>query len=722
MDSNVQKRINEIFLRACDMPEVELPEFLDSACKGDSLIRREVENLLNADKETDGQLLPDPPMQPFLQSVHRIFDELDSGQMNCEQCGSTLESEEGNSGSICAECGGSTRTLFPAEAEAFESLVRLYEESRGRFHVNDCLGEGSYGIVYKAWDTRLRRDVALKVPKGQLVSRTLFIREARISSQLRHENIVRIYDVNDADEFAYIVSDFIDGSALNLWRKRHPLSVRESCELCRIIANAMDYAHRSGVIHRDLKPSNIVMDDAGKPNILDFGLSKSLATQERSLVKAGTPIGTPAFMSPEQVTGNSKLIANTSDVYSLGVILYQLLTDQLPFSGEGIYHDICNDLPRPICEINPRLAPALNAIVMKSMAKNPQDRYLTAHDMANDLNRYLRGQRVEAYPKIDARVIGTKVRKWSLPSAVGVLSLLLVITGIAIWSIYNANNPRVRVIVGSSPQDTEIQWFRYDEATGRLDDQPVVGVAGKPIRIQPGFYKLRLPARQPMVEVFRTVPFENQEPVFFGNIMLPHRMWDQQSNPIVLPEIPSHKSQAAATGAKWLSQSIPVKGGTLSLGNDESISHLFRNVQTEISDFRITHFELGIDEIRELFPNYEGDSVNFEIVVAFAEQVGAQIPTIEEYFYIEQSGINIDDLKTGRKEWTESPVHEVVIPVGDSTFRSPADLNQRWVLNVDSAVMESGFAVDSITGPDFVLPSPTKEGKADYGFRLIWRY
>ena len=350
------------------------------------------------------------------------------------------------------------------------------------------IGEGSYGIVVKAWDSLLERDVAIKIPKGKFVSKKLFVREARIASKLRDNNIVKIHDVNDEEDFAFIVSDFIDGTSLNRWAKQNNLSVREVCKLCITISLAMENAHQNGVVHRDLKPSNIVMDKSGQPHILDFGLSKSRTASEGSLVRHGSPFGTPAFMPPEQVIGQSELIDAKSDVYALGIILYQMLTGFLPFSGEEIFESICNDAPKPIHTFDSKLPMALNAIAMKALAKNPDDRYLSAEAFAEDLQRFMDGRRVSSYPKLDLRVVTTTAKRWAILSSAMLMAILLVVATYFWWNQYSINNPWAKVTIGSSAPNATLSFQRYDPSTGRLEENLTKGKPNTKMGLKPGFY------------------------------------------------------------------------------------------------------------------------------------------------------------------------------------------------------------------------------------------
>jgi class 3 adenylate cyclase/predicted Ser/Thr protein kinase len=269
----------------------------------------------------------------------------------------------------------------------------------GRYRIDKMLGTGGMGAVYLAQDTQLDRPVALKVPHfpagptPQAVER--FYQEARAAALLHHPHICPVFDVGSIGEIHYLTMAYIEGQTLAEWlRQSHPLPVRKVVELIQLAARALEEAHLRGVIHRDLKPANIMIDRRGEPVVMDFGLARRLDLGDLRLTQQGQLMGTPAYMSPEQVNGGVEQTGPASDIYSLGVVLYELLTGRLPFMGplSAVLAQIAHEEPRPPSQVRADLDRRIDGICRKALAKEPARRFPTMAALADVLTDYLRGK------------------------------------------------------------------------------------------------------------------------------------------------------------------------------------------------------------------------------------------------------------------------------------------------------------------------------------------
>ncbi len=272
------------------------------------------------------------------------------------------------------------------------------------FEILGEIGRGGMGIVYKARQTKLNRVVALKMLLGgpgvnpKAVAR--FRAEADAVAQLQHPYIVQIFDIIEHDGQLFLSLEFLAGGNLARRIGGKPQPPEQSAGYLRMLAKAMQFAHDRGIIHRDLKPSNILLTADGIPKITDFGLAKRLDGNS-STTKTGAVLGTPDYMSPEQAEGRSRDVGPLTDVYSLGAILYDLLTGQPPFRDEAmvkVLDAVRFKKPKPPSEWNPRVPGDLEAICLKCLEKEPAKRYASAGELADDLGRFLNGEPVHAAP------------------------------------------------------------------------------------------------------------------------------------------------------------------------------------------------------------------------------------------------------------------------------------------------------------------------------------
>eukprot|EP00913_Durusdinium_trenchii_P005667 g5285.t1 len=274
----------------------------------------------------------------------------------------------------------------------------------GDYELIEEIARGGMGIVFKATQISLNRVVALKTIKsGELAGKAemqRFRAEAEAAAGLDHPNIVPIYEVGEQNGQQFFSMGFVDGQGLDARLKAGPLPPREAVELIRTISEAVQYAHDNGVIHRDLKPANVLIDSDGKPRITDFGLAKNIAT-DSGMTTTGQIIGTPSFMPPEQAAGKSAEIGPLADVYSLGAMLYALLTGRPPFQAANVMETLKQVLEQePVSPrvINPAVDQDLETICLKCLRKEPDNRYGAADELAHELDRFLKDKPILARP------------------------------------------------------------------------------------------------------------------------------------------------------------------------------------------------------------------------------------------------------------------------------------------------------------------------------------
>lgn len=345
------------------------------------------------------------------------------------------------------------------------------------FELKSILGKGGFGIVWHARDLKLQREVALKFPregKFDESDKSLFLREARAAANLKHDNIVAVYEVSDDDKATYIASEFIEGDSLKACLQTGTFSPRDAASLVSKLAAAVQHAHEHGVIHRDLKPANVLIDRRREPHVADFGLAKH-ETGEESISVAGHLMGTPTYMAPEQAGADHEAVDARTDIHALGVILYELLTGSPPFRGElSVLLRQIRDVP-PVAPrtIKPEIPKDLEAICLKCLEKDRSKRYQTAKALADDLHHYLNGETLRGVPA----PLHDRAWKWYRRNRrqvliASALSLIAAATaGFAAWYLTPHGPPTEyrTVLFETEPKGCEITVVKIDPDTGEPD-------------------------------------------------------------------------------------------------------------------------------------------------------------------------------------------------------------------------------------------------------------
>jgi len=368
-----------------------------------------------------------------------------------------MDTLSSDSAKVCASCGipfprerteTTTGTVVQMDPTEFESAGPDAERKQvAHFQLRQLLGKGGFGTVWLAEDMHLGRLVALKLPKSTQKDAKL-LHEAKTAAKLKHPNIVSIFEVGSADDQVYIASEYIDGTSLRDTIHAGRMPIGKAIELLAMVSRAVAHAHKSDVVHRDLKPENILLDSDGKPFVTDFGIAKQLSENE-TISTDGQILGTVSYMSPEQAAGNTRATDRRSDVYALGTILFELLTEFRPFRGNsrGIIHQKLYEDPPSPRKLVPNLPRDLETICLKCLQREPGKRIQSAEELADELDRFQQGIPIHARPISRMQILWRWCKRNQAVAGLvaGVfVSLSVGLLGMLYFAIQSAHNARMR--------------------------------------------------------------------------------------------------------------------------------------------------------------------------------------------------------------------------------------------------------------------------------------
>lgn len=690
-------------------------------------------------------------------------------QVRCPKCQTSVDLKTSGTDveMECHACGESFEPqsiLLNDEADSNETAdVRLessvHAMSAGdriaKYSVLKLVGKGGFGAVYLAFDTQLERNVAIKLPRvGRMTTGQveMFVREARIAAQVNNPNIVSVYEIGTHDEMAYIVTDFIDGKSLSAWRQEAQPDYRESVELCITISRALHEAHEKGIVHRDLKPGNILVDKAGIPYITDFGLAKRSVTDDETIAGRGDILGTPAYMSPEQACGESYLSDRRSDIYSLSVVLFELLTGRSPYqsSGSDLLQFVREAQTASVNELAPAVPRPITEVCEAGLSYRPENRPQSAKVFADRLQAALDGEN-------SLRSIVTLERVDRHKKALGFLiaiPVIVLVGALIFWATRPGDNDEgqagakgaggtqneavgqvgdeggragaesptaVLVNLATLRPGAKIAIARLDPSSGKPDESTVIRLE-KPtptnVWLDPGMYCVEVVHPSfTFQHVYRSVP-SNTAAV---PSRYKHRRWSV--SPGNEREISWPMIEVVQPDTEFLRLS-EIPAGSFTTGWTE---HLFEPARTiQMRAFQMMTYEMSIG----LYSSYRSDLpldwptdqlpypeagdpvrfVRFDEAIECLEDFGLRLPTREEFDYVftnmgetEFPGGEAIDLSSGWKFGTVD--RDELSATTDPRISPPVVGLSGNVLEWTSSIPQAYLPDGSLDVPDDILAS-----------------
>lgn len=528
-----------------------------------------------------------------------------------------------------------------------------------RFELIQQLGSGSFGVVWKAYDHHIHRNVALKIPRLQYLTSTeanRFLREARAAGKLKDHNIVAVYEVGDVDN-PFIAMEYVEGTNLAVKIKEQQFTRQENIALCIKLARALQHAHQCGIVHRDLKPNNILIDHQNEPKIADFGLAKCISVDaDATVTLPGQILGTPVYMPPEQAAGFGSEADPRCDIYSLGVILYEMLTAQRPFTGKNwraVLDKVIGDEPKALRLLNKKIPKDLETICLKAMAKQPQLRYRSMEEFADDLQRHLDGLPITARPR------PYSVRLWKWLARHHRLTVSACCGGVFMAAIIpfmepNPEDKQKRVVnITTEPEGARMAFVPRSPKTGEPEPEKIIHAGSvSPVRIKllPGKYLVIAYMDDGRFhEVFRRVPPPDEK---LSNAFVHLRWKMNEANQLELPSIriPDHDvvlDMAKIAGSPRFK--MGEQGSTLLPTHIRSIPDFYADThECTIDQYKTDYMDMknpphGDPNHPSLYPRDPrfviqpddyGLTIRYGMAVVIAESLGKRLPSEAEWEYL----------------------------------------------------------------------------------------